>query len=559
MINGIQASLAPEGAHTPKLTRILDWAETRVAMLLLLLGAYWLLLMVVLAGPLWRDELCSVNLASATSLQDLWDHLEHDSCPILWPLILRTWLSLGMSGDSQIRIVAFLIGMCTLASLWLAARSLRPGATPILSASLLAFSPAFLFTVSSVRAYGLGSLMLVCTMGLTWRAVKRDTPVRVAWLAVGSMLAAHSLYTAAPFLFAILSGGILVLLWERKWKSAAWMMAIGCFTAVSMMIYRPVVARASTTIGLFQIPIDVPWIAVSMKRAVETAGPIHFWAWVLLPLIGIMVSAGAYKGLRSPHTQGDDARALLFSLVILLAAPAFYGVTLLRLKVPTQFWYYIPLMIVVAVAMDGLLGGRQYSPWLKICRLAVGVVLSASSVSAVWQEVHTRRTNIDIAAHALMANAGPEDLIILDPFYIVTSFERYYSGKTRWTTLPPMGDTRSGGYGSVKKAMMEKDPLRELLAGAEETFRNGNRVWIVGGVRLVDPDKLPPAPPVAPNGPFGWNQSPYTDYWTLRLGAFLRSHAEKIHVFPTDPGRPVNSFEDVHLLMFTPHPNLGQR
>ncbi|MBN1105174.1 MAG: hypothetical protein JXL84_17300, partial [Deltaproteobacteria bacterium] len=190
----IGASVAPQGEGRSNVARVLDWGEFAVAELLSLSGLLWLVLMMIHAGPLWRDELCSVNLAESASLKVFWEHLHHDSCPILWPAILRGWLWLGLSGNPEIRVLGFLIGVCMLASPWLIARWVGKR-VPILSASLLAFSPAVLFTASSLRAYGLGSLMLVLTVGLTWRAVEHDSPGRLAWLAVSSILAAHSLYT----------------------------------------------------------------------------------------------------------------------------------------------------------------------------------------------------------------------------------------------------------------------------------------------------------------------------------------------------------------------------
>jgi hypothetical protein len=545
----IQGFAPKDGANRADLSRMLDWGETGTAALLSLSGVVWLYLMMIHAGPLWRDELSSLNLAQAASLRDFWDHLGDDSCPILWPATLRGWISLGLSGDLQIRALGLLIGLCMLAVPWWISCSVGQR-VPILSASLLAFSPAFLFTVSSARAYGLGTVLLACTAGLTWRVVARDSPARLALLAAACMLAAHSLYTAAPFLFGILGSGILVLLHRRNWRGSAWILGIGLVTMGSMLVYLPVFAKTGDSFGLHQIPIDVQWIAVFAKRAVGTAGTVHVWGWGALAILGVF--SALWSWIRRPTVPGKEGGVRLFFVLVLLVTPVAYALTLLRLKVHTQFWYYVPLMAVVSVAVDVLLGGRRCPPWVRVCRLTLAWILVVSAFPSVWQEVHTRRTNIDIAASRLLLDARPQDLIIVDPFYCGTSFERYYAGKTRWMTLPPIGNPRSGVYEDVKKAMMEKDPLREVLSSAEDTLRHGNRVWVVGQFILSDPQKLPPPPPPPPNGPMGWNHGPYSDYWSLRLGAFLLTHSGRIGRYPTNPGRPVNYHEDVALVAFLP-------
>jgi len=530
---------------------VMDSLEFGTVVLTSLLGLLWLLLITLNAGPLWRDELCSVMLAEERTVQDFWNNLGTDSSPLIWPTLLRVWISLGMTSDLQIRILGFLVGACLLGSLWLTAKWLG-GGVPILSTSLLAFSPAFLFAVSSVRAYGVGSWMLICTIGLTWRVVERGSPARLAWLFVFSILAAHSLYTAAPFIFVILSSGIIVSAFLREWKTSMCVAAIGFIAAGSLLIYRHIIEDASVNIGLFQIPIDVPWILGSMRNAVDTAGPGHHRAWMLLVLVLFFSWLLPRFGGRFRGDSAPDSRTAvpLFCTITALGSFLFFGIALLRMKVPTQSWYYAPLMAVVAVAIDGGLGGKHYSRFFRSGRLIVALVLPLLAVSSVWQETQTRRTTMDIVARELMAKAGPEDLIVIDPFYLVTSFERYYHGKTPWMTVPPVADTRSGGYGFVKEAMVKDDSLAELFSRIGETFNAGHRVWVLGGVLLIPPQKLPPPPLPPPHGPLGWNHAQYSHYWHLQLGAFLLTHAKYVSQISTDPGMPVTWTEDVPLVMF---------
>jgi len=89
------------------------------------------------AGPLWRDETNTFNLAHMPSLRDIWHNLQFDSFPLLWPLLVRGCGMLGLTdGDMGIRILGLGIGLFFLSSLWLCQRWIR-GRTPILSVALL--------------------------------------------------------------------------------------------------------------------------------------------------------------------------------------------------------------------------------------------------------------------------------------------------------------------------------------------------------------------------------------------------------------------------------------
>lgn len=521
-----------------------------------LFGVTWMLFILASAGPLWRDELSSLNLAQTASLAGLWDHLVNDSCPVLWPIVLRAWVSMGFTDDYQIRILGFVIGMGVLSAPYIIAHWMNPR-TPILSVSLLAFSPTVLFTVSSLRAYGLGALTLLFTMGFAWRVVERDSPARLSFLLAASILAAHSMYASVAFLVVILSSGTLALLLRRRWRSAAWIVGIGCISLGSMVIYRPIIRQAGETLGLFQIPFDVGLIAMAVTYSVSTGGPFQLWAWGSLIFLGAMAAMGSWVRKQSLRPGEREGGMMLFSLLVMLASPVAYGALLLHLRVPTQFWYYGALMAVVAVAIDGVLGGHWRSPLLRGCRLILALLIAVTAIPSVWKEVQSRRTNMDIVAGELMLKAGPRDLIIVVPLYYGTAFERYYTGRTPWMTLPPVESAKWGLFEAVKKAMLKDDPLGELLLRSGDTLRSGNRVWIVGGIILVEPEKVPPAPPPPPSGPLGWNHTPYTIYWCMRLSMFLKSHAGGIHKVSVDPGIPVNPFENVSLIMFSPPP--GQR
>src|ERR1700741_327091 len=84
------------------------------------------------AGPLWRDETNTFNLAHMPSLRDVWHNVQFDSFPLLWPLVVHGCGMFGLTdSDMGIRILGLAIGLFFLSSLWLG-QCWIGGRTPIL-------------------------------------------------------------------------------------------------------------------------------------------------------------------------------------------------------------------------------------------------------------------------------------------------------------------------------------------------------------------------------------------------------------------------------------------
>src|SRR6266567_2402802 len=105
--------------------------ETSAALIGTAFSATLLVLTAMNAGPLWRDETGTFNLAHMPSLRDIWHNLPFDSFPLLWPLVVRGCGTLGLTDvDMGIRILGLGVGLFFLSSLWLCQRWIG-GRTPI--------------------------------------------------------------------------------------------------------------------------------------------------------------------------------------------------------------------------------------------------------------------------------------------------------------------------------------------------------------------------------------------------------------------------------------------
>src|SRR5438477_3319499 len=98
---------------------ILKWCELGVGILLTGLLLFLHSRVFTYAGPLWRDEICSLHLATMSTLQELWRSLVFDPFPAVYFVVLRTWHSLGFGNDDAgLRLLGLLIGGLLIAALW---------------------------------------------------------------------------------------------------------------------------------------------------------------------------------------------------------------------------------------------------------------------------------------------------------------------------------------------------------------------------------------------------------------------------------------------------------
>jgi hypothetical protein len=94
-------------------------AETTAAPIGTAFSAMLLVLTAMNAGPLWRDEATTFNLAHMPSLGDLCHNLHFDSYPLVWPLLVRVCGILGLTHiDMGMLILGLVLGLVFLTSIW---------------------------------------------------------------------------------------------------------------------------------------------------------------------------------------------------------------------------------------------------------------------------------------------------------------------------------------------------------------------------------------------------------------------------------------------------------
>src|SRR4029077_16924763 len=114
----------------PWLGHSLARCEFAVAILLTLVLIVFHFLFFFHAGPLWRDEISSLSLATEPTFSEFWQSLTFDPFPASYFLVLRLWHAIGLAqGDLALRGLGLVIGLALIGSLWLP-RALGPQTPP---------------------------------------------------------------------------------------------------------------------------------------------------------------------------------------------------------------------------------------------------------------------------------------------------------------------------------------------------------------------------------------------------------------------------------------------
>jgi hypothetical protein len=502
------------------------------------------------AGALWRDEAGAVEMAHLPTLGEVFQRFPHEAFPMLFPLTVRAYTAVFGDADSSLRLFGMAVGIGIVAALWLNARAV--GTFPLVSLALLGFHPQFLVYADSLRGYGLGTLLILLTFGAFARLVVRPDRRAFAVAAVLAVLSVQCLLHNAALLLGLGTAAAAVGLLRRRWRVTVAALGVGLLAALSLLPYLgPLTAAREWDVVITQ-HVGPGEIVGSVLTTLGSPLRAVAWIWAALLLAGV---AGAVRHFRrdQPGDEPEDGPAAEARLFRLLAIPAACGAQYALFAVLSYLprsWYVLPLMALVASALDGLLAIPARHPALSAARLVAPLLIAVLAFRATAEEATVRMTNVDQVARLVSASAGRRDLVLVNYWFYGISFQRYYRGAARWMTLPAIEDHRFHRYDLLKARMTSDEPSFEVVRAVRRTLRSGHRVWVVGTLDVPPEGRpaldLPPAPEAAS----GWQDGPYCLSWSQQLQVYLREHATHDSVITLPDEVPVNGFEYLRIRVF---------
>ena len=218
------------------------------------------------AGTLWRDEAGIVRIATLRTLHEMWSNIGHESCPILFPALIRVWSFTVGESDTALRVFGFVVGLLILAAVWLNGWSFHHSA-PVVALGLLAVNASVIRSGDSLRAYGLASVLMLVTLAMVWRFAR--APDRKSWVVAGlaAVISVQCLFQNSFLLLATCTAAAAVTLRRKDYKNALAALAIGIPAAISLLPYREIIREAQDWSVLSQIGFQPALIWTSLSAA----------------------------------------------------------------------------------------------------------------------------------------------------------------------------------------------------------------------------------------------------------------------------------------------------
>jgi hypothetical protein len=478
------------------------------------------------AGGFWRDEVNVINLAGTHSPA----MMVRDSFPILMPLLINGWSALGLAGgDFNLRLLGILIGLGIPGTFWLAAWAARRP-PPFLSLTLLGLNGTMIFWSDSLRAYGLGSLLIVLVLAAMCFLLQRPSWGRAGILSLVAVLSVQALYQNSVLFAGIGLGGWLVCLRRKDKGTSLKILAAGIVAIISLLPYWGCIFKWHESAAAFRPGFS--FLAAGGNFAAVAAFPLPQYVWVWKFLAIAVVGLGVVAFFCPPQTtrSGDGltpAELQLFAGTTLLTATVGYFSFLYFAGLITEPWYFLPPMAVGAICFDL---GVPLTTLPRLFRPVVfGWLVATAGIAIPFaaRDLNCRFTNVDLLTKQLMAKATPQDYVVVTPWYLGISFNRYYQGAAAWDTLPPVADHSVHRYDLVPAAAEISRASQPVLNRIGNTLQTGHRVWIVGWMSVPAPGRRAAS----------------------EAGRFISEHSQSFAPLEVKAGRSISDYETDSLLV----------
>jgi hypothetical protein len=489
------------------------------------------------AGPLWRDECDSVATATLPNFSELLRYFQFDSFPLPFALALRGYIAVVGNSDASLRVFGALVGISLLLVGWWSARGLRAGA-PLVFLTLAALNPTFLTWGTTVRGYGIGSVMIVFAFAATANFLAHRTTPNAFLMGLAFVAAVQCLVINTALVFAICLGAIVVCFLGGDRKTACVIAGALGVTALSFVPYVATYFKMGWHV-LLQTNVTFTALWETFRDSLSARNSATALAWLALTLIAAIpwimrLTKGTVSSL--------STFAVLAALLSLAGGCFFFKL----LRYPPHQWYFLPFICLLASALELASSSFAASAAIRTVKLLVCVVAVTAMWWSNWPTLIARQSNIGLIANYLNSQAKSDDLIVVNPWFFGVSFNRYYRGVASWVTLPVLSEWRIHRYDLVQARMSEDDPLKDLRPIIERTLRNGGRIYLVGGAHWLGKDDRPLVLPAAPRSEYGWSYVPYFVAWSQQIAEFLKAHVQTGAELP-QLAEQINPEEDVPL------------
>ena len=430
-------------------------------------------------GTLWRDEGMFVFVTRMPSLGAMLDFLHyHEAHAPLFYLVMRGWQAVAGRSEAALAVVPLAAAVALIPLVYaVGARAFSPAAG-LMAAWIVALHPALVFHSPQLRPYSLFALFAVGSCWFLWRIA--EGAGRRAWAAY-VVISLGMLYTHNWGWLILGSQGVLgALLLALRQTRPAWRDVLR-------------IAGAWAVVGLGYLPW-LPAFRYQLAHAGHSAGRpglLHALYQVTditigspqrrlsLALAAGLIVAVLARGLVRRDRPRDPAALRGFVLLTLapMVVAAFGALIASRTDVLVEHAMSALVPFTALLIGAGLVVlARDWHP--ALAAVAAGVALGLTGANATRYATWTK-SNAAAVAQAVAAQSRPDDVVIIAPEWIASSFNYYFSRPNREIVYPTFGRTVTPEWNDPFARTADLATLAAVKDTIAALHARGARVWMI--------------------------------------------------------------------------------
>jgi mannosyltransferase len=443
-----------------------------VALFLIICAALALRVFFLQDRTFFIDEAFSHQLAGH-SIGDIFAGAASESNPPL-PMILFHFWQKWARDEWQLRLLCLILNLVTIPILYGLGNRMGGRAAGLAAAALGAFS-TYQIEFSQIYRYpALAILIGSACYYLLWRWIESG---RSGFLPAIAAVFILGLYTHYFFIFLVLSANLFVFVWSiRDWKRlASWFASQAVVAAAFAPWILAFMKQSGSELGLIGAGAlaahlkTLPFFAVPNVLQAFIFGPYPVLEHKVFIVIGVIAYAALFCRILFLR-ESVKKWFLLSNLAVGLILP-YFMMLFLGLRLQLMYFCMFSCLLYVIFAISIFMAKN------KTGNVLLGLILlSLISISLHYYQsnMHDAENNKTIIRY-IEKNAGPDDLVVVNPTYQGSLFNYYMKKPLKLFGIP--GDFEILKYNYNDKTQVAPERLAEL----DRLLPSGAKVWAFYG------------------------------------------------------------------------------
>lgn len=448
-----------------------------------LFGA-WLRLTALNRQSLWFDEADVVVRAQSSLSVVLRTFIQQGENGPLYSLMLHFWMLIAGSSERAVRFPSAVAGVLTIPLMYVVGARTLGRRAGLFAAGLLAISPYHDWYSQEAKMYAIAVLLTLLSTACFIEALIRNERRWWAGYVVATTLGFY-FHVTTVLIFAG-QFAFFVVTW-RRWAGRhwAWLVSVGLLT----LPYLPIALWAAKVVlgaaVMWQPKVTLAQMAqiTATKFAVNRADHLTevrgTWLYAVLASVGLVGTGAIGWGDAGSLLRGARRWSVLFVMLVVLPVLMFFVLTIRQPLYSDRYLIMsLPAYLLLVAAGVRVLERRAWP--LALLAMAALIAYAWVPLANVNRSSQAQKEDWRAAYHVLLDHAQPNDLILVHPGYLITTYDYYVE------QFPGLAAIKASTIPSFAVTGFDVHQMAAMVRQAAP----GQRVWLV-----LSPDRVAGADP----------------------------------------------------------------